>query len=343
MTTPSRTSAHPGVAALGLDGRHRVAGGFQPFARVMEFARNRLGLAVLGQGVLQVTAGIEQQPLDEIARQTADVPERSSTCENRLQFSDFPLKFARETGSRRDLRRFDRSFASACFNASMPTRRLACTSTTGTPNCRLRRAHVDRDASGAGDVDHVQAPRRSAGPARAPGSPGTDCAPGCWRRRSTARRRRGRRRPARGPAARRRPPSRRANAAPGCTCRANRPVRNSCRSSCSLADFLFDRHAGIVAHSLPHAGQRGEQRGLAGVRIADQGNRERGPFGHRRGHIHRNISGARATDRRQNQSGSICTRAASATAHAKTIAAQFQLQGIAERRCAHQLQLPRPA
>ena len=41
------------------------------------------------------------------------------------------------------------------------------------------------------------------------------------------------------------------------------------------ADFLFDRHSRIVADVLMYPHQRAEERRLARVRIADQGNRQR--------------------------------------------------------------------
>ena len=42
-----------------------------------------------------------------------------------------------------------------------------------------------------------------------------------------------------------------------------------------VAGFLFDRDARIIADPLPHAGERREQRRLARVRIADEGNTNR--------------------------------------------------------------------
>ena len=42
-----------------------------------------------------------------------------------------------------------------------------------------------------------------------------------------------------------------------------------------VAGLLFDRDARIVADPLPHAGERGEERRLARVRIADQGDADR--------------------------------------------------------------------
>ena len=143
------------------------------------------------------------------------------------------------------------------------------------PAARRSRVDVDLHARARGPRRPCSARRPSAGPAPAPGSPGTGCAPGCWRRRCTARRRARRRRRG-GPAARRPPPSRRASAAPGCTCPAGRPAR-SCRPSMRhAADLLLDRDAGIVADPLPHAGQRLEQRRLARVRVADQGDGQTG-------------------------------------------------------------------
>ena len=49
-----------------------------------------------------------------------------------------------------------------------------------------------------------------------------------------------------------------------------------------LALLRLDGDAGIVADALPHAGQGVEERGLAGVGVADQGDRDGGGGG---GHI----------------------------------------------------------
>ena len=45
------------------------------------------------------------------------------------------------------------------------------------------------------------------------------------------------------------------------------------------ADFFLDGDAGIVPHAALHAGQRIEQRALAGVRITDQGDGDRSRLG----------------------------------------------------------------
>ena len=49
-----------------------------------------------------------------------------------------------------------------------------------------------------------------------------------------------------------------------------------CRPQGEFAGAFFDRDAGIVSHPLTHAGKRAEQRRLARVRIADQGDRDGG-------------------------------------------------------------------
>ena len=124
-----------------------------------------------------------------------------------------------------------------------------------------------------------------------------------------------------------------------------------------VADLFFDRHAGIVAGPLAHAGQRAEQRRLARVRVADQGDRQRrvgDTVGHDRIQAASNKGGrsirlgpTAARTKSSPRSGYASTGTIAArsrrerprSAHAQAIAANLQLQRTAPRSRAHEFHL----
>src|SRR3954471_21657257 len=68
------------------------------------------------------------------------------------------------------------------------------------------------------------------------------------------------------------------------------------------AGLFLDRDAGVVADALPHASERGEQRRLPGVGIADEGNANRfgGGDGHELGGVTTETRSARRIQQRKN-------------------------------------------
>ena len=160
----------------------------------------------------------------------------------------------------------------------MPRRRLACTSITGIPSRSdnwLTAIFMPRCAATSIMFSAITVGNPSSStwlhqieiPAR-------DC---FWHRRCTARRRRG----GGWPSAEQHVDGhhfvRRAwGEAVRCRRRSMSAKQLPSAISACLADFLLDGHARVVAHPLPHAGQRREERRFARVRVADQGEQVRG-------------------------------------------------------------------
>ena len=165
----------------------------------------------------------------------------------------------------------------ASSSARAPSRRTATVSTTGTPSSRCSGCDVDADAATRARHPSCSAPAASAGPAGATSSTKRRC-----RRRlvasTTQTSRSGRGSPGMKP--RQQVAGDRFVGAGGVEAVGAGQVEHAHaggRRACEAAFLALDGDAGVVGDLLATAGERVEQRGLAAVRVADQGDaRDRG-------------------------------------------------------------------